>query len=327
MSTLAPPRPLLQVQGLVTRIGEGEGALAAVDHVSLQLQAGEVLGVIGESGSGKSTLAMSIMRLLPPNLRSTEGRILLDGQDLLALGSEDMQKVRGRQVAMIQQNPMVSLDPLFTVGAQLTGALAQHLGLDRAAATQRAIELLRLVSIPSPQERLRQYPHQMSGGMLQRIVGAIALAGEPRLLIADEPTTALDPTVQAQFLELLDELRRARRLAILLVTHDLTVTARLADQMAVMYAGRIVEQQPAQGLYRSPAHPYTQALLSSVRLSAAAPRTRLPTIAGQPPRLDALPAGCAFAPRCPHAHARCSSPPPDVPLAGGGQVACWLHQD
>lgn len=321
--------PLLQVSNLTTWIDNpGARPLRPVDDVCLSLGAAKVLGLIGESGSGKSTLALSLMRLVPDHFR-LQGQVCLEGEDLLALDEATMERRRGSRLAMIQQNPMVSLDPLFTVGSQLLESLHLHLALSSESAHRRAVDLLREVRIPAAETRLTQYPHQMSGGMLQRLVGAIALAGAPRLLIADEPTTALDPTVQARFLDLLDELRHREQLSIVLVTHDMSVAARLADDVAVMYAGRIVEQQSAQRLFDAPAHPYTQALIATVRsgTEAAAHRSRrqrLPTIAGQPPRLAQLPAGCAFAPRCPHVQPRCEERPPSFDLPGGGYAACWL---
>jgi ABC-type dipeptide/oligopeptide/nickel transport system ATPase component len=248
--------PLLQVSNLTTWIDNpGAPPLRPVDDVCLSLGVAKVLGLIGESGSGKSTLALSLMRLVPDHFR-LQGKVCLEGEDLLALDEAAMEHRRGSRLAMIQQNPMVSLDPLFTVGSQLLESLHLHLALSSESAHRRAVDLLREVRIPAPETRLTQYPHQMSGGMLQRLVGAIALAGAPRLLIADEPTTALDPTVQARFLDLLDELRQREQLSIVLVTHDMSVAARLADDIAVMYAGRIVEQQTAERLFDAPAHPH-----------------------------------------------------------------------
>jgi oligopeptide/dipeptide ABC transporter ATP-binding protein len=319
-------RPLLQIDNLSTHYVSARGTrvVRAVDDVSLRIDAGETLGVVGESGSGKSTLALTILRLLPPAARIASGRMLFEGEDLLEKSDAEMRRVRGKRIAMILQDPMASLNPLFTIGDQVAEPIRVHEGVGRATAWSRARELLKAVRIPSPQTRLRQHPHEMSGGMRQRIVGAIAISCEPRLLIADEPTTSLDLTIQAQYLNLLRELQRAHGLALIFITHNLGIVAKMCDQLAVMYAGRVVESGPVRQIFNAPAHPYTQALLNSIpRMSDT--RNRLAAIDGQPPDLVALPPGCAFAPRCPSAFDRCREAPPSQ-LTFGDQrtVRCWL---
>src|SRR6185369_16189583 len=298
--------PLLQIDNLSTHYVSARGTrvVRAVDDVSLRIDAGETLGIVGESGSGKSTLALTILRLLPPAARVASGRMLFEGENLLEKSDAEMRRVRGKRIAMILQDPMASLNPLFTIGDQVAEPIRVHEGTGRATAWSRAGELLKAVRIPSPQTRLRQYPHEMSGGMRQRIVGAIGMSCEPRLLIADEPTTSLDLTIQAQYLNLLRELQRAHGLALIFITHNLGIVAKMCDQLAVMYAGRVVEQGPVSRIFNAPAHPYTKALLGSIpRMSDN--RRQLTAIDGQPPDLSSLPAGCSFAPRCPAAFARC----------------------
>jgi oligopeptide/dipeptide ABC transporter ATP-binding protein len=318
--------PLLELENLSTHYVSAHGTrvVRAVDEVSLFVSAGETLGIVGESGSGKSTLALSIMRLLPPAARITGGRLLFTGEDLLQISEAEMRRVRGKQIAMILQDPMASLNPLFTIGDQVAEPIRVHEGTGRAAAWRRAGELLKAVRIPSPQARLRQHPHEMSGGMRQRIVGAIGISCGPRLLIADEPTTSLDLTIQAQYLNLLRELQRAHGLALIFITHNLGIIAKMCDRLAVMYAGRVVEQGPVRKVFQSPIHPYTQALLGSIpRITDQG--QRLTAIDGQPPDLAALPRGCAFAPRCPKAIDRCrESAPPAVGAGDGRTVRCWL---
>ena len=318
--------PLLELQGLSTHYvtSQGTRVVRAVDEVSLSIKAGETLGIVGESGSGKSTLALTILRLLPTAARIASGRMLFEGEDLLEKSDAEMRRVRGKRIAMILQDPMASLNPLFTIGDQVAEPIRVHEGVGRSAAWSRACELLKAVRIPSPQTRLSQHPHEMSGGMRQRIVGAIGISCEPRLLIADEPTTSLDLTIQAQYLNLLRELQRAHGLALIFITHNLGIVAKMCDQLAVMYAGRVVEQGEVGQIFRAPAHPYTRALLNSIpRMSDT--RQRLTAIEGQPPDLSALPAGCAFAPRCPSAIARCGeAAPPELVLGDGRTVRCWL---
>src|SRR5204862_2140638 len=283
-----------------------------VDGVSFSVREGETLGLVGESGSGKSMTCLSLVRLVPrPAARILGGEILLDGDDLLRKSEREMQRIRGRKVAMILQDPMSSLNPVFSVGMQLRGPVASYHGLRGRALTERAAALLASVRIPSPAERLRAFPHQLSGGMRQRVVGAMAIAAPPRLLIADEPTTSLDLTIQAQYLNLLKELQQRHRFAMIFVTHNLGIVARMCDRVAVMYAGRIVEIGPVRRIFKTPSHPYTRALLESIPRFGAR-RERLTAIAGQPPDLATLAAGCAFAPRCPAAFERCVEAPPET---------------
>jgi len=319
-------RALLELQNLSTHYVSAKGTrvVRAVEDVSLRIAAGETLGIVGESGSGKSTLALSILRLLPPAARIPRGRMLFEGEDLLQKSDAEMRRVRGKRIAMILQDPMASLNPLFTIGDQVAEPIRVHEGATRASAWARARDLLKAVRIPSPQARLSQHPHEMSGGMRQRIVGAIGISCEPRLLIADEPTTSLDLTIQAQYLNLLRELQRAHGLALIFITHNLGIVAKMCDQLAVMYAGRVVEQGPVRQIFKAPAHPYTRALLSSIpRMSDG--RQRLTAIDGQPPDLSALPPGCAFAPRCPSAFDACrEAEPPEVAGVANSRVRCWL---
>jgi len=317
---------LLQVKDLRTYIygRDGTRVVKAVDGVSFELKRGETLGIIGESGCGKSMTAGSIMRILPAAARIVSGEIYFNGENLLKKSEAEMRRMRGEQMSMILQDPMVSLDPLFSVGSQLAEPLRLHRGLSGAALTERMTGLLGSMSIPSPEQRLKQFPHQMSGGMLQRIVGAIAISCDPQLLIADEPTTALDPTVQAQFLDLLETLRDSKNLSLIVVTHDFGVAARLCDRVMVMYAGRIVEMGPIRQIFDAPRHPYTQALLGSIPDATDFGAGRLKSIDGQPPDLGSLPPGCPFAPRCPQVMDRCRRDYPTEFRAGPEQVAsCW----
>src|SRR5262244_1503555 len=304
-------RALLELQNLSTHYvsAKGRRVVRAVEDVSLRLGAGETLGIVGESGSGKTTLALTILRLLPPAARITSGRLMFEGEDLLKKSDAEMRRVRGKRIAMILQDPMASLNPLFTIGEQVAEPIRAHEGVGRASAWSRARELLKAVRIPSPQTRLLQHPHEMSGGMRQRIVGAIGISCEPRLLIADEPTTSLDLTIQAQYLNLLRELQRAHGLALIFITHNLGIVAKMCDQLAVMYAGRVVESGPVKEVFRAPVHPYTRALLSSIPRMTDSTQ-RLTAIEGQPPDLAELPPGCAFAPRCPRAVDRCREAAP-----------------
>jgi oligopeptide/dipeptide ABC transporter ATP-binding protein len=321
-----PSQPLLSLENLSTHYVSEQGArvVRAVDDVTLSLGAGETLGIVGESGSGKSTLALSILRLLPPAARFVGGRMMFEGENLLDKSEEEMRRVRGKRIAMILQDPMASLNPLFSIGDQVGEPIRVHDGASRATAWQRAVSLLKSVRIASPETRVRQFPHEMSGGMRQRIVGAIGISCEPRLLIADEPTTSLDLTIQAQYLNLLRDLQREHGLALIFITHNLGIVAKMCDQLAVMYAGRVVEQGPVREVFSRPAHPYSQALLGSIpRMTDG--RQRLSAIDGQPPDLAALGAGCAFAPRCPKAVDRCRlEAPPEFALGEGRTARCWL---
>jgi oligopeptide/dipeptide ABC transporter ATP-binding protein len=318
--------PLLRLENLSTHYVSAQGTrvVRAVDDVSLSIKAGETLGIVGESGSGKSTLALTILRVLPPAARIVGGRMVFEGEDLVEKSDAEMREIRGKRIAMILQDPMASLNPLFTIGNQVAEPIRVHEKVPRASAWARARELLKAVRIPAPETRIRQFPHEMSGGMRQRIVGAIGISCEPRLLIADEPTTSLDLTIQAQYLNLLRELQREHGLALIFITHNLGIVAKMCDQLAVMYAGRLVESGPVSSIFNAPAHPYTEALLNSIpRMNGR--DERLAAIAGQPPDLAALPRGCAFAQRCPRALDRCRSEAPPAFDVGGGQSArCWL---
>jgi peptide/nickel transport system ATP-binding protein/oligopeptide transport system ATP-binding protein len=320
---------LLEVRNLQTHFPTRAGLVRAVDGVSFYVDKGELLGLVGESGCGKSITALSVMRLISQPGRIVGGEIIFDGEDLLAATDARMREIRGDDIAMIFQDPMTSLNPVYTVGEQIAEALRLHRKLSRVDARRAAIEAMKEVSIPDPARRASDYPHQLSGGMRQRVMIAMALACDPKLLIADEPTTALDVTIQAQILELLNELRRTRELGVLLITHDLGVVAEVADRVAVMYTGRIVEESPVEELFARPKHPYTEGLLRSVpKLTAAATgkAVRLETIEGIVPSPTALPDGCHFAPRCTHRMPRCTSG--EIPLyeiQGGVSVRCVLY--
>jgi oligopeptide/dipeptide ABC transporter ATP-binding protein len=318
--------PLLRVSSLVTQFSTRAGIVKAVDNVSWDVEAGETVALVGESGCGKSASALSIMRLIAePAGRIVSGSVLFKGRDLLTLSEEEMRKVRGREIGMIFQEPMTSLNPVLTVGRQLTEGLEIHLGMTPTAARARALELLGLVGIPDGQRRLSQYPHQFSGGMRQRMMIAMALACEPPLILADEPTTALDVTIQAQILELMKSLSRKLGVAMLIITHNLGVVARYADRVNVMYAGKIIERASARELYANPRHPYTEGLLRSVPRLDEPRRSKLAPIEGQPPDLTRLPQGCSFAPRCHWRVDRCDQvAPPLAALAGEWHMsACW----
>ncbi|HEY6982791.1 ABC transporter ATP-binding protein [Reyranella sp.] len=321
--------PLLRLENLSTHYVSAQGArvVRAVDEVSLSLDAGETLGIVGESGSGKSTLALTMLRVLPPAARIVGGRMLFEGEDLVQKSDAEMRDIRGKRMAMILQDPMASLNPLFTIGNQVAEPIQIHEKTPHSAAWMRARELLKAVRIPSPETRVRQYPHEMSGGMRQRIVGAIGISCQPRLLIADEPTTSLDLTIQAQYLNLLRELQRAHGLALIFITHNLGIVAKMCDQLAVMYAGRVVESGSVSRIFNAPAHPYTRALLGSIP-HMGDPQHRLTAIAGQPPDLAALPQGCSFAPRCPQAVDRCRlEAPPAFSIGEGRMARCWLTRE
>ena len=320
---------LLEVKNLQTHFPTRGGLVKAVNGVTFHLDAGELLGLVGESGCGKSITALSIMRLIAPPGKIVGGELTFDGKNLLKLSDAEMRQIRGDDIAMIFQDPMTSLNPVFTVGEQIAEALRLHRKLSRKEAKAAAIEAMREVSIPDPARRIDDYPHQLSGGMRQRVMIAMALACDPKLLIADEPTTALDVTIQAQILELLEELRQHRELAVLLITHDLGVVAEVADRVAVMYTGRIVEESSVEELFARPKHPYTEGLLRSVpKLTAAdvMKKERLETIEGMVPSPTDLPPGCHFAPRCPHRMPRCTEEEiPLYELEGGVKVRCVLY--
>ena len=303
--------PLLDVRNLVTEFQSGGGIVRAVDGISYTVEPGETVAIVGESGSGKSASALSVLRLiLDPPGRITGGEVLFAGRDLMKLSEEEMRQIRGRDIGMVFQEPMTSLNPVLTIGRQITEVLEQHQDIDRAAVTERALELLRMVSIADPQRRLAQYPHQLSGGMRQRVMIAIALACRPKLIIADEPTTALDVTIQAQILELMKELTRRHGIALIIITHNLGVVARYANRVNVMYAGRIVEAGPAIDIYHQPRHPYTIALLRSVPRLDRPRQARLDPVDGQPPDLTRLDDGCSFRPRCRFAVPACGEARP-----------------
>ena len=318
--------PLLQVENLRTYFHTRVGVMKAVDGVDLEVGEGRTLGIVGESGSGKSVTALSIMRLIERPGRVAEGsRLLFDGRDLAALSEAQMQAVRGNAISMIFQEPMTSLNPVYTVGNQIVEAIRLHRRISAQEARARAVALLELVGIPSPELRFSAYPHQLSGGMRQRVMIAMALACEPRLLIADEPTTALDVTIQAQILALLRELRERLGMAIVLITHDLGVVAEMCDDVAVMYAGRVVERGPVRAIFRNPQHPYTEALLRSIPRLGMTQAEPLHVIPGKVPSAMHRPPGCRFAARCDYAIEHCRREEPALAAAGEGRTACWLR--
>jgi oligopeptide transport system ATP-binding protein len=321
--------PVLDVRDLKTVFRTRGGEVHAVNSVSFHLQPGELLGVVGESGSGKSVTMMSLIGLLPsPPADVREGQVLLNGRDLLTIGPDALRAVRGAEVGFVFQDPMTSLNPVFTVGNQIMEPLRTHMGMTKAQAETRAAELLDLVGIPDARKRLKSYPHQFSGGMRQRVMIAIALACEPKVLIADEPTTALDVTIQAQILELVRDLRSKLGMAIVWITHDLGVIAGIADRVMVMYAGQVVEQAPVHELFSNPRHPYTRALLKTIPSIAGGRADRLQVIEGQPPILGAAPTACPFRARCTHAFDRCARENPQRrPVGHGHDVAChWTPE-
>jgi oligopeptide/dipeptide ABC transporter ATP-binding protein len=320
---------LLDVRGLRTHFHTSAGVIRAVDGVSWDVRKGETVALVGESGCGKSVSALSVMRLVSaPAGRIVGGEILFKGRNLLALSEEEMRRVRGREIGMIFQEPMTSLNPVLTIGRQITETVETHLAMTSAQAQARAAELLSLVGIPEGARRLRQFPHQFSGGMRQRIMIAMALACDPALVLADEPTTALDVTIQAQILELMKSLSRRLGAAIMMITHNLGVVARYADRVNVMYAGKIVERATAREIYANPRHPYTLGLLRSVPRLDEPRRAKLQPIPGQPPDLSRLPAGCSFAPRCAYAIDRCRVEEPGLdPVAADHLSACWLASE
>jgi oligopeptide transport system ATP-binding protein len=324
-----PLPPLLDIRDLRTEFRTGSGIIRAVDGISYAVETGETVAIVGESGSGKSVGALSILRLIPdPPGRVTGGQVVFAGRDLLRLSEEEMREVRGGEIGMVFQEPMTSLNPVLTIGRQLTETVEQHRNADRATAQRRALDLLTLVGIADPARRLKQYPHQLSGGMRQRVMIAVALACDPRLIIADEPTTALDVTIQAQILELMKDLTRRMGIALIIITHNLGVVARYATRVNVMYAGRIVESGPSLAIYHRPRHPYTVALLRSVPRLDRPRQARLDPVDGQPPDLTRLDGGCAFRPRCRFAVAVCAqSHPPLTPTDAGDHLAACFRSE
>ncbi len=319
-------RPLLEVKDLKTYFYTEDGIVRAVNGISYRLHEGEAMGLVGESGCGKSVSALSILRLIPsPPGKIVGGQVLFEGRDLLKLSDEEIRKVRGNQIAMVFQDPMTSLNPVLTIGRQISEALELHKGMDRSTARKRTIELLEMVGIPSARSRVDDYPHQFSGGMRQRVMIAMALSCEPKLLIADEPTTALDVTIQAQILDLIRQLRREMGMAVILITHDLGVVAGLCDQINVMYAGYIVESAPAEEVFRNPRHPYTLGLLRSIPRIDEPRKEKLIPIEGLPPDLIDMAPGCPFQPRCVYAVSRCHQENPTLrPVSEDHHTACWV---
>ncbi len=316
---------LLSVRNLQTSFFTREGEIKSVDNVSFELEPGETLGIVGESGSGKSVTSLSLMRLIPtPPGKIKAGQVIFDGQDLLKCSDSEMRAIRGKRIAMIFQDPMSSLNPFLRISRQITEISELHLGLTPRAARKQAIEKLELVGIPDPQSRIDDFPHQFSGGMRQRVMIAMALSCNPQLLIADEPTTALDVTIQAQILELIKDIRSRLGTAVILITHDLGVVAGMTDRIAVMYAGKVVEYAPTDDLFAKPSHPYTQGLLRSVP-DPLQDLSELYQIPGMPPDMARLPEGCAFAPRCPHAFEQCHHQPDLFPVGQAHNAACWLN--
>jgi peptide/nickel transport system ATP-binding protein len=319
-------QPLLEVKDLVVEFAGRRGSLRALDRVSFDIAPGEILGVVGESGAGKSITGAAIIGLIDPPGRIAGGQILLQGERIDQLSQEQLRHIRGRKIGAIFQDPLTSLNPLFTIGAQLTQTILTHLPLSESQARARAIELLEDTGIAAAAQRMHHYPHQFSGGMRQRVVIALALAGEPKLIVADEPTTALDVSVQAQIISLLKRVCRQHGAAVLLITHDMGVIAETCDRVAVLYAGRVAEIGPVRAVIHQGAHPYTAGLMAAIP-DMSQDRDELHQIDGAMPRLDAIPAGCAFHPRCPQAFARCSRERPELLDAGATRAACWLHAE
>ena len=321
-------KPLLEVDDLVTHFRTERGNVRAVDGVSFELAQGETLGIVGESGSGKTVLSRSVMGLLPPRNVIRKGRVFFEGREISALSADEMREVWGAEIGMVFQDPMTSLNPVMKIGTQVTEGLRAHLGMDKDRARETAVALLKSVAIPEPERRLKQYPFELSGGMRQRVSIAIAIACGPKLLMADEPTTALDVTVQAQILNVLQDKQRERNMAMILVTHDLGVVAGRTDHIAVMYAGRIVEKAPTRTLFKEMRMPYTEALIKSIPKMDHSSHTRLLAITGRPPDLINPPKGCNFAPRCPYAQDQCMEEEPpllsDSTVSSGHEFACWF---
>ena len=315
---------LLQVNNLIVEFPNRRGTLRALDDISFDIAPGEILGVVGESGAGKSLTGAAIIGLLEPPGRVASGQILLEGQRIDNLPYEKMRHIRGRKIGAIFQDPLTSLNPLYTIGRQLRETIQTHLHVDDNEARRRAISLLEDTGIPAAAERIDHYPHQFSGGMRQRVVIALALAAEPKLIVADEPTTALDVSIQAQIIQLLKRICKDRGAAVMLITHDMGVIAETCDRVAVMYAGRIAEIGPVHEVINQPAHPYTMGLMAAIP-DMEVERERLNQIDGAMPRLNAIPRGCAYNPRCPRAFERCTVERPDLLYAGATRAACWLH--
>ncbi|WBY03795.1 ABC transporter ATP-binding protein [Ramlibacter tataouinensis] len=315
---------LLEVKNLIVEFPGRRGTLRALDDISFSIAPGEILGVVGESGAGKSLTGASIIGLLEPPGRVASGQILLEGQRIDNLSADAMRHIRGRKIGAIFQDPLTSLNPLYTIGRQLVETIQAHLPVDAAEARRRAIGLLEDTGIPAAAERIDHFPHQFSGGMRQRVVIALALAAEPKLIVADEPTTALDVSIQAQIIQLLKRVCRDRGAAVMLITHDMGVIAETCDRVAVMYAGRIVEIGPVHEVINAPAHPYTMGLMASIP-DMDSERERLNQIDGAMPRLNAIPPGCPYNPRCPRVFERCTRERPDLLDAGATRAACWLH--
>ncbi len=320
---------LLEVKDLKTHFFTMDGVVKAVDGVSYDIEEGETLGLVGESGCGKSVSALSVMRLIPnPPGEIVSGEILLDGEDILKVDMDDMRNIRGAKISMVFQEPMTSLNPVLTVERQLTETLQLHMGMSKEEAQNEGVNLLTRVGIPDPETRIKQYPHQFSGGMRQRVMIAMALSCNPRLIIADEPTTALDVTIQAQILDLMKSLTTEFGVALIVITHNLGVVARYADRVNIMYAGKVIERGDAREIYANPRHPYTVGLLRSVPRLDLPRRAKLDPIEGQPPDLIHLPGGCSFAPRCKWAVDKCKTDIPELTEAGEGHLsACWRAED
>lgn len=317
---------ILKVKGLKTYFYDRKGKVPAVDGVDFTVRKGETLGIVGESGCGKSVTSMSILKLLPPEGKVVEGEILFKGRDLTKCSSSEMEKIRGKEIAMIFQEPMTSLNPVYTVGQQIGEMIKTHEQLSKKQLREKAIEMLKLVGIPSPEKRIDEYPHELSGGMRQRVMIAMALSCNPELLIADEPTTALDVTIQAQILELMRELKNKLGTSIMMITHDLGVIAEMADYVLVMYAGMVMEYCSVRDLFKKPLHPYTQGLINALpRIDDA--KDKLYVIEGSVPSLYDMPEGCRFWPRCPHAKEICKTRIPELYDCGGRKVRCFLYDD
>jgi oligopeptide transport system ATP-binding protein len=326
MSSSNGRAPILKVEDLITRFNTPEGTVYAVNGVSFEMSEGETLGVVGESGCGKSVTMLSVLQLIPrPPGKIVSGKALFHGNDLLSLTPDEIRTVRGAQIAMIFQDPMTSLNPVLTIGKQVSEPLMLHLGMTKKDAEERVVELLRLVGIPESEKRLTQYPHQFSGGMRQRVMIAMALACNPQILIADEPTTALDVTIQAQIIDLVKKLRDEIGMSVVWITHDLGVVAGMAQRMMVMYAGFIIEEAPVKELYAHPTHPYTLGLLRSLPRLDMGQKEKLNVIPGLPPLLLERPVGCPFAPRCPYAFERCVENPPLLDVGVDHRAACWWN--
>ncbi len=317
---------LLQVKNLVVEFPSRRGTLRALDDISFDIAPGEILGVVGESGAGKSLTGASIIGLLEPPGRIASGQILLEGQRIDNLNHDEMRHIRGRKIGAIFQDPLTSLNPLYSVGRQLIETIQAHLPVNQAEARRRAIDLLKSTGIPAAEERIEHYPHQFSGGMRQRVVIALALAAEPKLIVADEPTTALDVSIQAQIISLLKNLCKERGAAVMLITHDMGVIAETCDRVAVLYAGRVAEIGPVHEVINHPAHPYTAGLMAAIP-DMSVDREHLAQIDGAMPRLNAIPQGCAFNPRCTKTFDRCKVDRPDLLQAGATRAACWLHAE